>query len=150
NPSSATTRPIVIIRFMASSSECDEPPSRSGARTCPFTRRRDYAIPEEALGKLRQMLSEDSSSLSFVELVLALRGRQSGRNTAAVHQTEHGPFVLAPVLAPPRRGGATRCPPSLFSEPPRGAEPHRPTPRGFFSPPQKRRRLVLPKAPQTD
>jgi len=49
-------------------------------------------------------MKERSSNLdnNLRELFLALSGRQSGRNTAAVQQIAHEPVILSPVVAAAR------------------------------------------------
>ena len=59
---------------------------------------------------MKERSSNLNNNLSVEELFLALSGRQSGRNTAAVQQIAHEPVVLGPVVAAarlsPRAGSA--------------------------------------------
>src|SRR5438034_10995495 len=52
---------------------------------------------------MKERSSNLNNNLSVEELFLALSGRQSGRNTAAVQQIAHEPVVLSPVVAAARR-----------------------------------------------
>ena len=51
---------------------------------------------------MKERSSNLNNNLSVEELFLALSGRQSGRNTAAVQQIAHEPVVLRPVVAAAR------------------------------------------------
>src|SRR5262249_33995434 len=88
-------------------------------------------------------MKHQSRNLSFVELVLALRGRQSGRNTAAVQQIAHEPVVLGPVIVAAQRVVGTECAASPNFETTRCAEAHRATAlRRFYTSPKQRQPVV--------
>src|SRR5256885_5810478 len=76
---------------------------------------------------MKERSSNLNNNLSVEELFLALSGRQSGRNTAAVQQIAHEPVVLGPVVAAARHVmGAQRAVPR-DSDTARCAKAHRST-----------------------
>src|SRR5206468_12513585 len=76
---------------------------------------------------MKERSSNLNNNLSVEELFLALSGRQSGRNTAAVQQIAHEPVVLSPVVGAARHVmGAQRAVPR-DSDTARCAKAHRST-----------------------
>jgi len=76
---------------------------------------------------MKERSSNLDNNLSVEELFLALSGRQSGRNTAAVQQIAHEPVILSPVVAAARHVmGAQRGVPR-DSDTARCAKAHRST-----------------------
>ena len=76
---------------------------------------------------MKERSSNLNNNLSVEELFLALTGRQSRRNTAAVQQIAHEPVVLSPGVAAGRRVmGAQRAVPRDLDTA-RCAEAHRAT-----------------------